>query len=110
MFTELGLQAAKPKASRFKRFAQMNAFYRIQKFFDKSKAPQGMDFTKFIQTLDGCLTRKPGAARKTDLHQQDPPGGGHAFYGQLQLRHRAGGALRDPLRHSGGTDNPVLLL
>ncbi len=42
----------------------MNAFYKIQKFFDKSKAPKGMDFTKFLQTLDGFFDKEAGRGEK----------------------------------------------
>jgi len=64
MFMELDRLAAKTKASRFKRFAQMNAFYKIQKFFNKDKAPKGMDFTKFLQTLDGFFDKDAGRGEK----------------------------------------------
>ncbi|MFC1544799.1 tetraether lipid synthase Tes [Gemmatimonadota bacterium] len=64
MFTELDRLAANTRSSRFKRFAQMNAFYKIQKYFDKSKAPEGMGFTKFLQTLDGCFDKKTGRGEK----------------------------------------------
>ncbi len=63
MFKELDRIASRAKASRFKRFAQMNAFYRIQKFFDKSKAPKGMNFTKFLQTLDGFFDKDAGRGK-----------------------------------------------
>ena len=64
MFMELDRLASKTKSSRFKRFAQMNAFYRIQKFFKKDKAPKGMDFTKFLQTLDGFFDKDAGRGEK----------------------------------------------
>ncbi len=60
MFTELDNLAAKTKASRFKRFAQMNVFYRLQKYFKKDQAPKGLDFVKFLQTLDGFFDKKAG--------------------------------------------------
>jgi uncharacterized radical SAM superfamily Fe-S cluster-containing enzyme len=60
MFKELDIQANKTKSSRFKRFAQMNAFYKLQKFFKKDKAPSGLDFMRFIQTLDGFFDKKAG--------------------------------------------------
>jgi uncharacterized radical SAM superfamily Fe-S cluster-containing enzyme len=63
MFTELDRQAEKTKASRFKRFAQMNAFYRLQKFYKKDKAPQGLDFLRFIQTLDGFFDKDAGRGK-----------------------------------------------
>lgn len=64
MFEELDKLAAKTRASRFKRFAQMNAFYKIQKYFDKKKAPKGLDFTKFLQTLDGFFDKEAGRGEK----------------------------------------------
>ncbi|MEA1997392.1 MAG: radical SAM protein, partial [Gemmatimonadota bacterium] len=64
MFLELDKIAAKTKASRFKRFAQMNAFYRLQKFFNKKKAPEGMTFTRFLQTLDGFFDKDAGRGEK----------------------------------------------
>jgi uncharacterized radical SAM superfamily Fe-S cluster-containing enzyme len=63
MFTELDRQADKTKSSRFKRFAQMNAFYRLQKFFKKDKAPDGLDFMRFIQTLDGFFDKDAGRGK-----------------------------------------------
>ncbi|MFH1071318.1 MAG: radical SAM protein [Candidatus Glassbacteria bacterium] len=64
MFEELDALAARTKASRFKRFAQMNAFYRIQKYFNRKEAPAGMDFTKFLQTLDGFFDKEAGRGEK----------------------------------------------
>ncbi len=64
MFQELDRMAAKTRSSRFKRFAQMNAFYKIQKYFDKKKAPNGMSFTKFLQTIDGFFDKKTGRGEK----------------------------------------------
>ena len=64
MFKELEIQAAKTKASRFKRFAQMNAFYQLQKYYKKDKAPAGLDFTRFLQTLDGFFDKEAGRGEK----------------------------------------------
>ena len=64
MFLELEKLASKTKASRFKRFAQMNAFYKLKKFFNKDKAPKGLDFTKFLQTLDGFFDKDAGRGEK----------------------------------------------
>jgi uncharacterized radical SAM superfamily Fe-S cluster-containing enzyme len=60
MFTALNEHAAKTEASHFKRFAQMNAFFQLQKFYDKEKAPGSLDFTKFLQTLDGFFDKEKG--------------------------------------------------
>ena len=64
MFEELDRLAVQTAASRFKRFAQMNAFYRIHKYFKKDQAPKGMDFTKFLQTLDGLFDKEAGRGAK----------------------------------------------
>jgi hypothetical protein len=64
MFSELEKIAEKAKASRFKRFAQMSAFYKTQKYFNKEKAPKGLDFTKFLQTLDGFFDKEAGRGEK----------------------------------------------
>ena len=64
MFKELDRIAARTNASRFKRFAQMNAFFKIQKYFDKDKAPKGLDFTRFLQTLDGFFDKDAGRGEK----------------------------------------------
>lgn len=64
LFKELEIQAAKNKASRFKRFAQINAFYQAQKFYKKDKAPAGLDFTRFLQTLDGFFDKEAGRGEK----------------------------------------------
>jgi len=64
MFQELVKVAAKTKASRFKRFAQMSAFYKVQKYYHKEKAPKGLDFTKFLQTLDGFFDKDAGRGEK----------------------------------------------
>lgn len=64
MFEELDRLAVKTAASRFKRFAQMNAFYRTQKYFKKDQAPKGMNFTRLLQTLDGFFDKDAGRGDK----------------------------------------------
>jgi len=64
MFKEIEIQAAKTKASNFKRFAQMNAFFQLQKYYKKDKAPAGLDFTRFLQTLDGFFDKEAGRGAK----------------------------------------------
>lgn len=64
MFKEIEIQAAKTKASRFKRFAQMNAFLALKKHYKKDKAPAGLDFMRFLQTLDGFFDKEAGRGEK----------------------------------------------
>jgi uncharacterized radical SAM superfamily Fe-S cluster-containing enzyme len=60
MFRELDRLAAKTEKSRFKRFAQMNAFFELKKYYRREHAPNGLDFVKFIQTLDGFVDKDAG--------------------------------------------------
>jgi len=66
MFTELNEQAAKTEASRFKRLTQINAFLRLQKYYDKSKAPQETDFKNFLKSVDGMVDKDIGRKGNTD--------------------------------------------
>ena len=92
MFKEIEIQAAKTKASKFKRFAQMNAFFALQKYYKKDKAPAGLDFTRFLQTLDGFFDKEAGRGEKDGtynydlervrrcvIHYTTPPAGSYRF-------------------------------
>jgi uncharacterized radical SAM superfamily Fe-S cluster-containing enzyme len=63
MFEAIDVQAAKTHAARNKRFAAMTAFLKLQKYFDKSKAPDGLSFKKFLQTLDGFFDKEAGRGK-----------------------------------------------
>ncbi|MBE3072018.1 MAG: radical SAM protein [Acidobacteria bacterium] len=66
LFTELNEQAAKTESSRFKRLTQVNALFQLQKFYDKSKAPQGTDFMSFLKSINGLLDKEVGWKEETD--------------------------------------------
>jgi uncharacterized radical SAM superfamily Fe-S cluster-containing enzyme len=66
MFTELNEQAARTEASRFKRLTQIGAFLKLQKFYDRSKAPQETDFMNFLKSVDGMVDKDIGRKGNTD--------------------------------------------
>jgi hypothetical protein len=41
----------------------MTAFLKLQKFFHKDKAPNGLTFKKFLQTLDGFFDKDAGRGK-----------------------------------------------
>ena len=109
MFKEIEIQAAKTEASRFKRFAQMNAFFALQKYLQEGQGARGAS-TSHVPADARRLLRQGSRARREGrhLHEQDAAGGRHALHGRLQLRAGARAALRHPLRDAGGPDHPVL--
>jgi len=63
MFEAIDEQADRTRAAKHKRFANMTAFLRLQKFFHKDKAPDGLSFRKFLQTLDGFFDKEAGRGK-----------------------------------------------
>src|SRR5512146_1313548 len=63
MFEAIDEQAGKTRAAKHKRFAAMTAFLKLQKFFKKDQAPDGLSFKKFLQTLDGFLDKEAGRGK-----------------------------------------------
>ncbi|MFB3852282.1 MAG: tetraether lipid synthase Tes [Vicinamibacterales bacterium] len=59
-FTELDRQSEKLNGARFKRIAQVNALFQLQKYFKRQEAPQGMDFKAFLHSLDGMTDKTIG--------------------------------------------------
>ena len=47
-------------SSRVKSFTKAKAFLTLQKYFNPKKAPKGLSFLKFLQTLDGLMDKKAG--------------------------------------------------
>ena len=54
---ELARKAGKRRLQFFTKFQAWNS---LRKFFHEEKAPQGLDFTKFLQTLQGLTDKKYG--------------------------------------------------
>jgi uncharacterized radical SAM superfamily Fe-S cluster-containing enzyme len=63
MFQGIDDAAEKTRTAKHKRFANMTAFLKLQKFFHKEKAPDGLSFKRFLQTLDGFFDKEAGRGK-----------------------------------------------
>jgi uncharacterized radical SAM superfamily Fe-S cluster-containing enzyme len=60
MLTEYNELAKRTTKSRFKTFKKISAFNTARKYFRSDKAPEGLSFTRFLQTLEGFLDKSKG--------------------------------------------------
>jgi hypothetical protein len=60
MMQAMDLLARKAEKARVKFFSKVSAWNSLRKFFHEDRAPQGLDFTKFLHTLQGMTDKKLG--------------------------------------------------
>jgi len=60
MLKEMELLARKAEKRRFQFFTKLEAWNNMRKFFKAEKAPVGLDFQMFLQTLQGLTDKKYG--------------------------------------------------
>jgi uncharacterized radical SAM superfamily Fe-S cluster-containing enzyme len=60
MLKEMDLLARKAGKRRVQFFTKLQAWNGLRKFFHAEKAPEGLDFNKFLQTLQGLTDKKHG--------------------------------------------------
>jgi 7,8-dihydro-6-hydroxymethylpterin dimethyltransferase len=63
MLKEMDMLARKAENRRFQFFTKMEAWNSLRKFFHEDKAPTGLTFTKFLQTLQGMTDKKYGRGK-----------------------------------------------
>ncbi len=63
-FPEMNKLASSETAAKHKTYAKVKTLHYLNKYFDQSKAPEGLTFTKFLQTLDGLMDKKHGRGAK----------------------------------------------
>jgi uncharacterized radical SAM superfamily Fe-S cluster-containing enzyme len=63
MLKEMDLLARKAGKRRVKFFTKLQAWNNLRKFFHADKAPEGLDFQKFLQTLQGFVDKKYGRGK-----------------------------------------------
>ncbi len=99
MLREMDELARKAGKRRIQFFTKISAWNNLRKFFHEEKAPQGLTFNKFLQTLQGMTDKKYGRGyeRSRRVHLPHADAGRHALHGFVQLRRGAREALRDPL-------------
>jgi hypothetical protein len=60
MLKEMDLLARKAGKRRIQFFTKLEAWNNLRKFFHAEKAPEGLDFQMFLQTLQGLTDKKYG--------------------------------------------------
>jgi tetraether lipid synthase len=60
MLQEMDMLARKAGRRRFQLFTKFEAWNSLRKFFHEDKAPAGLTFTKFLQTLQGMTDKRYG--------------------------------------------------
>jgi len=60
MLKEMDMLARKAGKRRVQFFTKLEAWNNLRKFFHADKAPEGLDFQKFLQTLQGFVDKKYG--------------------------------------------------
>ncbi|MCX6621109.1 MAG: radical SAM protein, partial [Acidobacteria bacterium] len=64
MLQEIEVLARKTEKARFKFFSKISAWSSLRKYFHEEKAPAGLTFNKFLQTLQGMLDKDYGRGDK----------------------------------------------
>jgi hypothetical protein len=67
MLREMDLLARKAEKRRIQFFTKISAWNNLRKFFHEEKAPKGLNFDKFLQTLQGMTDKRYG---RGDSEQQ----------------------------------------
>jgi uncharacterized radical SAM superfamily Fe-S cluster-containing enzyme len=60
MLQEMDLLARKANKRRIQFFTKISAWNNLRKFFHEDKAPEGLTFNKFLQTLQGMTDKRYG--------------------------------------------------
>jgi uncharacterized radical SAM superfamily Fe-S cluster-containing enzyme len=77
LVTEMYRLAGKTERSRFKSFAKIKAWHMLKKFYHEDKAPRGLSFTMYLQTLNGMLDKKVGRGKDVKTFRTMMVGGMH---------------------------------
>jgi len=63
MLQEMDLLARKARKRKLKIFTKLEAWNNLRKFFHEDRAPEGLTFSKFLQTLQGMTDKKFGRGK-----------------------------------------------
>ncbi len=77
LITEMNKLAKKTAKSRFKLYAKIKAWNTFRKFYSEDKAPRGLTFKMFLQTLNGMLDKKVGRNESVKTFRTIMVGGMH---------------------------------
>ncbi|MCX6356497.1 MAG: hypothetical protein NT045_01235 [Candidatus Aureabacteria bacterium] len=77
LVTAMDRLAEKTGRARFKTFAKIRAWNALRKFYHEERAPKGLSFTKYLQTLQGMLDKKVGRGPNAKTFRTIMIGGMH---------------------------------
>lgn len=77
MVTEMSRLARKTEKARVKLFSKVQAWYALRKYYHADRAPGGLSFEKFLQTLNGMLDKEVGRGGKVKTFRTMMVGGMH---------------------------------
>ena len=66
MLQEMDLLARKASKRKIQFFTKLSAWNSLRKFYHEEKAPKGLTFNKFLQTLQGMTDKRYGRGKKED--------------------------------------------
>ena len=75
--TELDRLAKKIGRSRFKLYSKIKTWYKLRKYFHEERAPVGLTFEMYLQTLNGMMDKKVGRGGKVKTFRTIMVGGMH---------------------------------
>jgi uncharacterized radical SAM superfamily Fe-S cluster-containing enzyme len=64
LLQEMDLLARKAGHRRIQFFTKLSAWNSLRRFFHEERAPEGLNFTKFLQTLQGLTDKKHGRGKR----------------------------------------------
>lgn len=79
LLTEMNQWADKINKARFKSYTKMRAYKSLEKYFNRTKAPNEMTFLEFIMALDGLMDKKVGRGENLNARYRALMVGGMHF-------------------------------
>ncbi len=64
LFLEMDKLARSTTTTKHKTYTKVKTLHYLKKYFDQSNAPDGLTFTRYLQTLDGLMDKKHGRGAK----------------------------------------------
>lgn len=64
LFIEMNRLARSQTAVKHKTYTKVKALNYLRKYFDQSKAPEGLSFMRYLQTMDGLMDKRHGRGAK----------------------------------------------
>ncbi|MDD5557189.1 MAG: radical SAM protein [bacterium] len=77
LVTDMNRLAGRTSRARFKAFAKIRAWNALRRHYHEERAPEGLSFTMYLQTLQGMLDKKVGRGGRVKTFRTMMVGGMH---------------------------------